>query len=59
MARHPVARRVVSLTDRLTRVATLRGHGRRAVRNAALRLAGRIPSFRLGLATELAELRYR
>jgi 2-polyprenyl-6-methoxyphenol hydroxylase-like FAD-dependent oxidoreductase len=58
-ARRPVAQRVVSLTDRLTRVATVRGRGLRAVRNAALQLVGRIPSFRLWLATELAELRYR
>ncbi len=57
--RRPVAQRVVSLTDRLTRVATLRGRSRRAARNAALRLAGRIPAFRNALATELAELRYR
>ncbi len=57
--RRPVAQRVVSLTDRLTRVATVRGRGLRAARNAALSLAGRIPAFRRGLATELAELRYR
>jgi 2-polyprenyl-6-methoxyphenol hydroxylase-like FAD-dependent oxidoreductase len=58
-ARRPVAERVVSLTDRLTRAATVRGRGLRAVRNAALHLAGQIPAFRRGLTTELSELRYR
>ena len=58
-ARRPVAQRVVVLTDRLTRVATVRGRGPRAVRNLALSLVGRIPAFRRGLATELSELRYR
>ena len=57
--RRPVALRVVALTDRMTRGATVRGRRARAARNAALRLAGSVPAFRRWLATELAELRYR
>ena len=58
-ARRPVAKRVVGLTDRLTRLATLHGSGPRTARNAVLQLVGRVPGFRTWLTTELAELRYR
>jgi 2-polyprenyl-6-methoxyphenol hydroxylase-like FAD-dependent oxidoreductase len=56
--RRPVAQRVVALTDRMTRVATVRGRRTRALRNALLRTLNRLPAFRRWLATELAELRY-
>jgi 2-polyprenyl-6-methoxyphenol hydroxylase-like FAD-dependent oxidoreductase len=57
--RRPVAERVVALTDRMTRMATLRSPRSRAARNAVLGLVGRIPTFRRWLATELSELRNR
>ncbi|WP_308369234.1 MULTISPECIES: NAD(P)/FAD-dependent oxidoreductase [unclassified Streptomyces] len=57
--RRPVARRVVALTDRMTRVATTRNPALRAVRNTLLPLLGRVPALRRRLATELAELNYR
>ncbi|MFB7664992.1 FAD-dependent monooxygenase [Kitasatospora sp. NPDC056138] len=56
--RRPVARQVVALTDRITRMATLRGAAPRAVRDTALRALGSIPTFRRRMATELAELHY-
>lgn len=56
-SRMPVARRVVSFTDRLTRMATLRNPAARAVRNTSLRAAGRVPSARRAMAARLAELR--
>ncbi|MFB7171132.1 FAD-dependent oxidoreductase [Streptomyces sp. NPDC056254] len=58
-ARRPVALRVVSLTHRMTRVATTRNRALRAVRNAVLPVLARIPALRVRLAAELAELRYR
>jgi 2-polyprenyl-6-methoxyphenol hydroxylase-like FAD-dependent oxidoreductase len=57
--RRPIARRVVAFTDRMTQIATTRNGAVRLVRNTALPLLGRIPSFRRKLATELAELNYR
>jgi 2-polyprenyl-6-methoxyphenol hydroxylase-like FAD-dependent oxidoreductase len=57
--RRPVAQRVVAFTDRMTRIATTPNVAVRLVRNTALPLLGRIPSFRRKLATELAELNYR
>jgi 2-polyprenyl-6-methoxyphenol hydroxylase-like FAD-dependent oxidoreductase len=57
--RRPVAQRVVRFTDRMTRMATTRNRGVRLARNVALTLLGSIPSFRLKLATELAEINYR
>ena len=57
--RHRVAREVVSMTDRITRLATLRGSGGKMVRNAALRLAGHLPQVRSALAKRLAELNVR
>lgn len=57
--RRPVAERVVAFTDRMTRIATLRSPGARAVRNAVITVIGRIPAVRRWLATELAELRNR
>ena len=57
-ARRPIARQVVALTDRLTRLATL-PRAARPVRNAAMSLAGRIPGVRLALARRLSGLVYR
>jgi 2-polyprenyl-6-methoxyphenol hydroxylase-like FAD-dependent oxidoreductase len=57
--RRPVAERVVGFTDRMTRVATLRGRRARSVRNSLIRVIGRIPPVRRRLAIELAGLRDR
>jgi 2-polyprenyl-6-methoxyphenol hydroxylase-like FAD-dependent oxidoreductase len=57
--RRPVGQHVVALTDRMTRVATLRSRWARLIRNALLRLVGRIPAVQRRLAQELAELRYK
>ena len=57
--RRPVAQRVVAFTDRMTRIATLRGHRARTLRNTALGMASQIPLVPRTLATELAGLRYR
>jgi len=57
--RRSVAERVVAFTDRMTRVATLRGHGARSLRNGAIRVIGRIPPARRRLAMDLAGLRNR
>lgn len=57
--RRPVAQRVVALTDRMTRIATLSGQRARALRNTALGVASHFPMVPRRLATELAGLRYR
>ena len=57
--RRPVAERVVAFTDRVTRMATLRSPRARAVRNAVIRVIGRIPAVRRKLAMELSGLRNR
>ncbi len=54
--RRPIAERVVALTDRATRLATLHRGGARSVRNAGIALAGRAPTIRHRLARQLAEL---
>jgi 2-polyprenyl-6-methoxyphenol hydroxylase-like FAD-dependent oxidoreductase len=54
--RRPLALEVVRLTDRATRMATLRGRPARAGRNVALSIAGRVPAVRQRLARQLAEL---
>jgi 2-polyprenyl-6-methoxyphenol hydroxylase-like FAD-dependent oxidoreductase len=56
--RRPIARDVVTLTDRLTRLATL-PRALRPVRNTAMSLAGRIPAVRRALAWRLSGLVYR
>jgi 2-polyprenyl-6-methoxyphenol hydroxylase-like FAD-dependent oxidoreductase len=57
-SRRPIARQVVTMTDRLTRLATL---PRAAVpfRNAAFSLAGRVPAARRALAWRLSGLVHR
>jgi 2-polyprenyl-6-methoxyphenol hydroxylase-like FAD-dependent oxidoreductase len=55
--RRPVAQRVVAFTDRMTRMATLRDHRARALRNLALSTVARVPAAPRRLAMELAGLR--
>ena len=57
-ARRPIARDVVAMTDRLTRLATLPSAAR-PVRNVAIAVAGRVPALRRGLARRLSGLVYR
>jgi 2-polyprenyl-6-methoxyphenol hydroxylase-like FAD-dependent oxidoreductase len=57
-ARRPIAQQVVEMTDRLTRLATL-PRVARPIRNAAIGVAGRIPSVRRALAMRLSGLVYR
>ena len=57
--RRPVAQRVVSFTDRMTRIATTRNPVVRGARNIALPLLGHLPPVRTRFATEIAELNYR
>jgi 2-polyprenyl-6-methoxyphenol hydroxylase-like FAD-dependent oxidoreductase len=54
--RHQVASGVVSLTDRMTRMATLKSGVARAFRNTGMTIAGRLPPVRAALAKRLAEL---
>jgi 2-polyprenyl-6-methoxyphenol hydroxylase-like FAD-dependent oxidoreductase len=56
--RRPIAQQVVTMTDRLTRLATL-PRAARPIRNAAIGLAGRLPSVRGALALRLSGLVYR
>ena len=56
--RRPVAQQVVSLADRLTRLATI-NRRLRPVRNLALGLLARSPAFRRQLARRLSGLVYR
>lgn len=56
--RRPIAKDVVTMTDRLTRLATL-PRAARPVRNAAISLLGRVPSVRVALAHRLSGLVYR
>jgi 2-polyprenyl-6-methoxyphenol hydroxylase-like FAD-dependent oxidoreductase len=58
-ARHQIAEGVVTLTDRMTRMATLRSPATRALRNAAIGFAGHIPSLGRVLARNIAELNNR
>jgi 2-polyprenyl-6-methoxyphenol hydroxylase-like FAD-dependent oxidoreductase len=57
-ARRPIAQQVITLTDRLTRLATL-PRGARPIRNTAMGVAGRIPAVRRALAWRLSGLVYR
>ncbi|WP_051808172.1 FAD-dependent monooxygenase [Actinoplanes subtropicus] len=54
--RRPIAAGVVALTDRMTRIATLRSRPLIAVRNTVLPIVGRVPAVRRGLAMNLSEL---
>ncbi len=55
-ARHRVAADVVSLTDRITRMATMKSPFGQALRNAAIAFAGHVPPIRAAIARNLAEL---
>jgi 2-polyprenyl-6-methoxyphenol hydroxylase-like FAD-dependent oxidoreductase len=57
-ARRPIARGVVALTDRLTRLATMPRMAR-PIRNLAIGLAGRFPFVQRALAMRLSGLVYR
>ncbi|AHH18268.1 FAD-binding monooxygenase [Nocardia nova SH22a] len=57
-ARRPIAERVVSFTDTMTRVATVPA-ALRGVRNSALRVLDRIPAVHRRMALELSELANR
>ena len=54
--RRPVAQQVVRLTDRATRLATLRGRVPRHGRNLAMAVASRIPAVQRRIAIQIAEL---
>ncbi len=57
-ARRPIARDVVKMTDRLTRLATL-PRAARPLRNAVFSIVGRIPAANRALAWRLSGLVYR
>ena len=57
--RHAVARDVVSLTDRMTRLATVVSPTGRVTRNALLLALGHIPGMTKAIAQRLSELDYR
>ena len=54
--RHLVAAEVVKLTDRMTRLATVRSPSMQHLRNLGVLLAGQIPALRTAFARKLAEL---
>jgi 2-polyprenyl-6-methoxyphenol hydroxylase-like FAD-dependent oxidoreductase len=54
--RHHIANDVVGMTDRLTRMATMKSRTGQHVRNVAVALAGHMPPARAALARKLAEL---
>lgn len=54
--RRPIAADVVAFTDRMTRVATVDRPAVRRIRNATLRVVGRIPAVRRNIALKLSEL---
>lgn len=55
--RHRIASDVVRMTDRLTRIATMKSRAGQNLRNAAVALVGHIPPVRAALARKLAELK--
>ena len=54
--RHKVASDVVTLTDRMTRVATMKSPTGQALRNIAVAFAGHLSPVRAAVARTLAEL---
>ena len=54
--RHRIAHGVVTMTDRMTRVATMKSPAGKVLRNIAVALAGLLPPVRAALARTLAEL---
>ena len=57
--RHRIAASVVALTDRVTRITTLKSRFAQKVRNLAIVSIGRLPPVRAALANTLAELNAR
>ncbi len=57
--RHDVAKDVVSMTDRMTRAATVQSKPIRLLRNALLLTVGHLPTVTDALARRLSELDYR
>lgn len=55
--RRPIAQGVVSLTDRMTRLATMKAPVARGLRNVAIKSALQIPPLRRALAMRIAELK--
>ena len=55
-SRRRVARKVVALTDRMTRTATIESRTGQAIRNAVVQLVGHVPAARKALAMTLSEL---
>jgi 2-polyprenyl-6-methoxyphenol hydroxylase-like FAD-dependent oxidoreductase len=56
LMRRRVAKRVVSMTDRMTRAATIDSRTGQAIRNAVVQLVGHVPAARKALAMTLSEL---
>jgi 2-polyprenyl-6-methoxyphenol hydroxylase-like FAD-dependent oxidoreductase len=54
--RHKVASDVVTLTDRMTRVATMKSPTGQTLRNMAVAFAGHLPAVRAAVAKTLSEL---
>ena len=54
--RHKIANDVVALTDRMTRVATMKSPTGQALRNMAVAFVGHLPWVRAAVANTLAEL---
>ena len=54
--RHQIAAGVVAMTDRMTKMATMRSPVGQSLRNAAVALLGHIPPVRAAAARRLAEL---
>lgn len=54
--RRPVAKKVVAMTDQMTRMGTLTGPVGRGFRNLALRAADHLPAVRRMIAARMAEL---
>jgi 2-polyprenyl-6-methoxyphenol hydroxylase-like FAD-dependent oxidoreductase len=57
--RHRIAREVVRLTDRMTKLATMKSAAGQALRNAAISCSGHFPPVTTRVATTLAELTHR
>lgn len=57
--RRPRARRVLALTDRMTRAAVVRGSATRRARNRVIATALSVPAVRTRAAMEIAELSHR
>jgi len=55
--RHRIGREVIALTDRLTRMATLKGRAARGARNALLRGLGGLAPVQAAIAARLSEIR--